>query len=362
MVSSEGNNNDDNTGDIMTVWQSEGSQNGLFKPDTQAHTGHSIPSLGIGSSDDSIPCRPEANLLGASSDLGSTALPKTILTESQIYNAVFHVQQTCEPQGQQITPLREVAPSQEPRTSPSPSTSASIADGEMVASLKDLLPYVPPHSDYAIVKDSYTTTFHKRRSERRKRRDMKRVNTKTHVTVGRPKASKKRTMLSPGSKVLAVAQWIFPTDEQGREKFSKAAFVQLRIRNGLDVDFIPTKNKRETWTRSKRKSQNNFATFVDEHGDPIKNSLVQDVLFDARYFQYDNSPYGFLDQLIRPSIVLVGDTFEPSDAFGESYLQSIPDPPIFLTKTSRVGAAYQARVCRHLEDYHDKRNASYMPE
>jgi len=84
-------------------------------------------------------------------------------------------------------------------------------------------------------------------------------------------------------------------------------------------------------------------------------------VFDTRYLEFDNSPYGFLERLVRPSLIRVDPSSSQSDAISERYLQSIPDPPINFIKTSRIGPSYQARVCRHKEDYRDKRNGNYLP-
>ncbi len=358
MVSSE-SNDDGKSGEIVAVWQGEGALNGPTKYDIPASPFDSLPSLSLAPNDQGNPLQHEQNVLKMSSTIISAGPLKTSLTETEMYNAVFH-EQTMEPHGRQI-PSSVLGASHEQLPSALPSTFASTADSEVVTSLQDSLPYVPLHSDYTIVKDSYKTTFHKTRKEKRKRREIRKLNYKDLATVGKPKNSKKWAISSAGSKVLAVAEWYFPTDGN-REVMSKAAFVKSRVRKGLDVDFIPTKFNGSTTTRTSRKRKNNLATLVDEHGDRIKNSLVQDVLFDTRYLQYDNSPYGFLDQLVRPSFVTIGNPSKRSDAWGEPYLKMIPDPPICLTKTSRVGAAYQVRVCRHRDDYHDKRNASYMPE
>ena len=163
------------------------------------------------------------------------------------------------------------------------------------------------------------------------------------------------------SKVLAVAQWKIP-----EEVLSKADFILSEVAKGRDIDFVSTAGATNTTARRERRGRKrkNPLSVEDETAVWVPKciSLVREVVFDARYVEYDNSPYGFLDQLVQRPKVFADPTYKYNDGFGEQYLQSIPDPPINSNKTSKVGVRFQARVCRHKEDYHDKRNGSYLPK
>ncbi len=189
------------------------------------------------------------------------------------------------------------------------------------------------------------------------------MNYKELATVGKPKNLKKASNVFPGSKILAVAAWTFPSKGvESKQVTTEAAWIQSKVRRGQDVAFVPIMNsKGQTTTKPRQSRKRNLAILEDEQGDHLKNSIVYDVCFDTQLLQYDKSPYGFLDQLVRPSLFLMDTKVQQSYVTRAPYLQLIPDPPIRMTKTSRIGAFYQARVCRLRVDYHDKRNAKYLP-
>eukprot|EP00934_Nitzschia_sp_Nitz4_P002027 Nitzschia sp. Nitz4//scaffold40_size135432//15615//20089//NITZ4_003229-RA/size135432-processed-gene-0.139-mRNA-1//1//CDS//3329551174//2027//frame0 len=101
--------------------------------------------------------------------------------------------------------------------------------------------------------------------------------------------------------------------------------------------------------------QPNFPESMDV--DPsIWNYRVRDIEYDTRYFDYDVSPYGCIDQLVRLPRTMDRSTYSMK------HLQTIPDPPMAKGTRSRVGGLYQARVCKRLQDYSDKRGGSYIPD
>jgi len=311
-------------------------------------------------------------------DKASEQGPRSSLSESEMYRRVFRVQEATRPEGLDgVTSSSSISVSSTPpkQLAPvSPGPAAIVAEGELESSsLKKALPYIPPHADYTIIKGKYEAAYHvatlekeqsprQGKSNKKEASDSATVQQASHVGTTRSPASR-----SNGSKVLAVAEWTFPKDDQGKEaNVDKWAFIKSEVAKGRDVDFRPTPAGASYQVpmpaRQGRKRKSRGPILLDEQGDPIWNSLVQDVMFDSRYLQYDNSPYGFLDQLVQPSVVVADPTSENSDVLDEEFFQTIPDPPINLTKTSRVGAYFQARVCRHMGDYHDKRNADYLPE
>jgi hypothetical protein len=82
--------------------------------------------------------------------------------------------------------------------------------------------------------------------------------------------------------------------------------------------------------------------------------IVNDAEFVTKYLMYDDSPLGFLDQLIRPSIV------ETPSVPSKDCLEKLPNQPVLSSSESRVGPQYQARIPRSVH-YHDKRGNIYLP-
>eukprot|EP00980_Cylindrotheca_fusiformis_P030496 scaffold24915_cov117-Cylindrotheca_fusiformis.AAC.1 len=86
--------------------------------------------------------------------------------------------------------------------------------------------------------------------------------------------------------------------------------------------------------------------------------IVSDVTYDKRFLDYDNSPLGFLDELVRPArSVLVSDAEPSAVAF-----ERIPEEPDLSDSSSRVGAQYQARVPKSAKGYEEKCGNSYLPD
>jgi hypothetical protein len=303
-------------------------------------------------------------LFDTASDQGRPEFSRKSLSESEMCRRVFHIQEpTTRQEGLDFTSSKPTSPPPKQLAPVSPGPAVALATSELDSTLKSALPCIPPHADYTIIKGTYEAAYHVALPENQSPRYGNKKKA-LDTTVEHLNNTSKPSPLLPGSKVLAVAEWTFPKDDKGREVMNKWDFINSEIAKGHDVDFVPTKigtlykNPRPQRRGRKRK---NRVSIVDGRGVPILNSLVRDVVFDTRYLKYDDSPYGFLDQLVQPPVVIADPSCENSDALAEKYLQSIADPPINLTKTSRVGAYFQARVCRHKDDYHDKRDGSYLP-
>lgn len=365
MISSH-NNNGETSGQIIPFWSNEeamnrGTKQGIQPSSTDSQ--HKDGNSTLGNSALSTVNLPKSSL-PMSNVVYSDDPPTTpLLTESEMYQTVFHGQfRDSQDEQISVTPLQDSSPAKQQPAKPLPSS--TIIDSDMVATLEESLPYVPPHSDYAIVEDSYKAAYHVVPNKKRKRREtsQQKMNYKELATVGKPKNPKKALNAMPGNKVIALAQWTFPKGLESKQGRTKAAWIRSKVRQGKDVAFVPIMNAKSQITARPRQSRKrNLAILEDEQGDHLRISIVYDVWFDKQLLQYDNSPYGFLDQFVRPSVFLMDTSMEQSYVTRAPHLQMIPDPPIRMTKASRIGASYQARVCRRREDYHDKRNAKYLP-
>ena len=69
--------------------------------------------------------------------------------------------------------------------------------------------------------------------------------------------------------------------------------------------------------------------------------FITDVEFDTLFLQFDKSPLGSLDQLVRRPIVV-----DVNNDNWFSSLQKVPDEPVCPRLASRIGPQYQARVAR----------------
>jgi hypothetical protein len=153
------------------------------------------------------------------------------------------------------------------------------------------------------------------------------------------------------SKVKDVAAWEFPAGVT-----DKWQYINSSIKEGRDatVLFEATVEKPSSRSRRGRRKQvsENSDVAKDKDGD---RQLVTEVEFDTRLLQYDTTPLGSLDRLVRPSIVKASG--KPSDDF----LRKVPDPPILSKSSSRLGPRYQARVARYGE-FRDKRGEACLAE
>jgi hypothetical protein len=170
-----------------------------------------------------------------------------------------------------------------------------------------------------------------------------------------------------GSQVLEIASWTFPADAQGRATTRISEYIHSQLVNDNDVSFLQIRARSKTRRRRRlaqpqaiRKNGRAGSSNDNPYNYIPRKCYVRDISFDARYLQYDESPYGYVDQLVqRPGNIPLPSPVPVSD---ETLLQSIPDPPAAPTRSSRVGPGYQARVPRRKEDYSDKRNAAYLPK
>jgi hypothetical protein len=167
-----------------------------------------------------------------------------------------------------------------------------------------------------------------------------------------PPAAKRHTV------VAYVAEWKFPVGTT-----NIGPYVVAQLKQGIDATVVlqpnfPKKYGRFVREKGKKSFKGTTASSkVDEAEELQKETgpFITDVEFDKRFLQYDRSPLGHLDQLVRPSIVEAEE--DPSDSF----LQKVPDEPFVSNSASRIGAQYQARVAPYNE-YRDKRGAAYLPE
>jgi hypothetical protein len=231
-------------------------------------------------------------------------------------------------------------------------------DSEVGGTLVDILeasfPSVPPGAHCATLVDTYQAAY-RGRSYRRSPPGASLIS------------DRQADPLPHGSQVLEVSGWDFPSDDEGRGTMKKSDHVESQLVDGKDIDYFQLKTRSKT--RRKRGRGECWSLRNHVHGEssnvnPYKqiptNSLVRDISYDARYLQYDESPYGYLDQLIpRPGKIALSDPIPEIDT---TFLRSIPDPPRALARSSRVGPGYQARVPKRKDNYHDKRNAAYLPE
>lgn len=297
-----------------------------------------------------------------------------LLTASEMYNTVYRTigppNYPQEDGGNNSTSAAVSASSGTPSVRTPPDD-----DTELISSLKDTIPYVPPQSDYTVARETYEKTYlnipFKKQNVRKhtspKKKTKKKKKSPDASSAKGPRAASraaKRAPGRPGSNVLGVAEWSFPEHQEA----SRWATIDSAIRKNQEPGYVSTHNDSginfsnaasSNTPRPSRKRRVTKPPASDSNGDTIWNSLVQDVWFDTRYWQYDVSPYGSLDQLVARA----PDSHpEQYMAPSERYLQAIPDPPISLVKASRIGPMFQARVCSRKEDYHDKRNGSYLPE
>jgi len=172
--------------------------------------------------------------------------------------------------------------------------------------------------------------------------------------------------LRHGILVMEVSWWDFPVDDQGRETMKKLDYVKSQVLNGMDVSYSvlqaqPTSHRKrrriERWPS--RKAVHLESSAKDPRRQRLASPLVRDISFDTRFLQYDESPYGYLDQLVR----LPGNNIPPTSIprMDSTLLCSVPERAANI-RGSRVGPGYQARVPRRKDKYHDKRNAAYLPK
>ena len=171
--------------------------------------------------------------------------------------------------------------------------------------------------------------------------------------------------LRHGNLVMEVSWWDFPVDDQGRETMKKLDYVKSQVLNGMDVCYSmlqaqPATHKKrrriERWSSRKAVSVESSAN--DPSRQRLASPLVRDVSFDPRFLQYDESPYGYLDQLVRLPGNIPPNSIPRIDS---TLLRSVPEGAANI-RGSRVGPGYQARVPRRKDKYHDKRNAVYLPK
>lgn len=255
-------------------------------------------------------------------------------------------------------------------------TPAASNENEWVASLKDSLPYVPPHADYTVAREAYETTYVVPAAGKRRKRTREPKSTIKGIKQRNSKENiKSRPMAGPGSKVEAISEWKL---EIGDQK-DRWAVINSEISNqrepqwtrqtsieGLKAIENATNGVVGPPVKRGRKRKAKKPPKVDKNGDDLSNSFVQDVMYDTRFWTYDDSPYGFLDQLVSRQQIYEDCPSNQQQSYAQSEnknLQQLPDPPItFHRKKSRIGPMYQARVCRHKDDYHDKRNGDYLPQ
>jgi hypothetical protein len=157
--------------------------------------------------------------------------------------------------------------------------------------------------------------------------------------------------------VAYVAEWQFPV---GTTNIGQ--YVVAQLKQGIDATVVlqqkcPKKYGRFAREKGRKNPKVAASSKVDQAEELEKETVpfITDVEFDKRFLQYDRSPLGYLDQLVRPPIVEAEE--DPSDSF----LQKVPDEPIVSNSASRIGARYQARVAPYCE-YRDKRGDGYLPE
>mmetsp|Transcript_116314 Transcript_116314/g.335990 ORF Transcript_116314/g.335990 Transcript_116314/m.335990 type:complete len:1013 (+) Transcript_116314:649-3687(+) len=203
-----------------------------------------------------------------------------------------------------------------------------------------------------------------KRERGRPRKQSADLDTRSKRKRGRPRKTKPCQI---GSKVLEVASWM--------TQDGVTPDIMELIRRGQDVAFVPMKkrilNTSDSLVRHRPSVGQRKAPQVEARGaseDTSKRSwgpTVRDVMYDARFLKLDESPYGYLDQLVPPAVtsaMVFRDLHCAPSSDLEAHLVKLPDPPAENPTHSRIGPTYQARVCRRLEDYHDKRGAKYLPE
>jgi len=225
--------------------------------------------------------------------------------------------------------------------------SGVTGNGTLKDTLEASLPSSPPGGEGSRLAQTYHQVYHSRTPQQR--------TPDPTSTRGRREES-----FPHGSSVLEIGSWDFPLDSSGREIYKKSDFITSRLLNGMDVDWSRLKN--EPKPRRKRRRVETPPTKQDDSDTSrtdIQKGYIRDVSFDERFLQYDESPYGCLDQLVpRAGNVPVPNSITTIE---ETCLRSIPVAPLPNPEYSRVGARFQARVARRMDDYSDKRNATYLP-
>jgi hypothetical protein len=145
-----------------------------------------------------------------------------------------------------------------------------------------------------------------------------------------------------------IAEWEFPPDIA-----SKYEYIIAQLKEGKQP--LVTKGRCEgehMFTKKRRTGRRKPQAQAEEKKE---GPIVADAEFDTSYLMYDESPLGFLDQLVRPSIVEIP-SVPPKDR-----LEKLPNQPVLSSSESRVGPRYQARIPRSVH-YHDKRGKIHLPE
>ena len=151
--------------------------------------------------------------------------------------------------------------------------------------------------------------------------------------------------------VTYVAEWKVPVGTA-----NSGQFIATQLKQGIDAAevFRQTDQKKYGRGKEKRRARRSKKSSKWEDDDTIP--FVTNVEFDSRFLQYDRSPLGDLDQLVRPTIVVDAEE-DPS----ESFIHKVPEEPFVSSSASRLGPRYQARVPSSRE-CGDKGGDAYLPE
>ena len=262
--------------------------------------------------------------------------PISAITSQEMYHVMYHIG------------AEEVA-----ALSDEEEGSGVVRGNTLKGPLEASFPCLPKTSCCARLEETYQAVYHDKAQQRR-------------LPLPSQNSGRQSGTLCHGHFVTEVSCWDFPVDDQGHETMKKLDYVTSQVLNGMDVGYsglkTPSSTHRKKRGRIQRWSSRKGVHVGSSATDPFRqrhsSPLVRDVSYDTRYLQYDESPYGYLDQLVP----LPGNN--PPNCIprmDSTFLRSIPEPVANL-RGSRVGPGYQARVPRRKDNYHDKRNAAYLPK
>lgn len=153
------------------------------------------------------------------------------------------------------------------------------------------------------------------------------------------------------SNVEHVAEWDIPAGTS-----NVGQYIVSEVAKGKDATVVLEQTRdlkeKKTKRRRKRKAAKNKGKRMDED----LGHFITDVEFDTLFLQFDKSPLGSLDQLVRRPIVV-----DINNDNWFSSLQKVPDEPVCPRLASRIGPQYQARVAR-FGAFRDKQGGNYLPE
>lgn len=153
------------------------------------------------------------------------------------------------------------------------------------------------------------------------------------------------------SNVEHVAEWDIPAGTS-----NVGQYIVSEVAKGKDATVVLEQTRDLKEKKTKRRRNRKAAKNKGKRMDEDLGHFITDVEFDTLFLQFDKSPLGSLDQLVRRPIVV-----DVNNDNWFSSLQKVPDEPVCPRLASRIGPQYQARVAR-FGAFRDKQGGNYLPE